>query len=251
MTRMESFNSKGGKRISSELSVLSRIIDAETLRNLNQVFKIAKKSVCKVKPTHSDQGTGAFMNVLDDKNKLRFLFMTCNHVLPTNSLNEVSQTILEFEDVHEMKKFSFSDYKNHVKHIWTSKLYDATVVEINEELARLLTGYGVRFLKAGQIARTVEVVIPQYPNGKYSISHGIIECISGYEVFYRIATEPGSSGAPVLDWQGNALAMHKSAAEGRIEKVWRNATALNAIINAYLKEQTTDFFLYVNLHKIY
>ena len=189
----------------SDEKVGSCVMDAETFRKLNAVFYSVRKSVCKVKPVHKDQGTG---EVVDRNGIDRFIFMTCNHVLPTNSLNEIAQAILEFEDIQQLRSFSFN--KTDVKYIWTTKIYDATIIEISPHVATLYKHYGVNFLKVGQLTGGNKVAILQYPNGQFGIAHGNIDNINGNDVFYQIGTAPGSSGSPLLNWDCTALAMHKA-----------------------------------------
>ena len=217
------------------------VIDAETMRKLLVVFNSARKSVCKVKPVHKNQGTGAFYKVVDLNDIDRFIFMTCNHVLPTNSINEISQAILEFEDIQQLRSFSFN--KTDVKYNWTTKIYDATIIEISIGVANLYKHYGVKFLKVGQHTAGNEVAILQYPKGRFGIAHGIINHINGNDVFYQIGTAPGSSGSPLLNWNCKALAMHKAVVIGATEEkseLWRKASSLTAIVAAYLKDQTND-----------
>ena len=75
--------------------------------------------------------------------------MTCNHDLPANSFDEVSQAIIEFGEIENMKSIKLDT--KHIKHIWTSKLFDATIIEISEELAKLFKSYGAIFLKVGPV----------------------------------------------------------------------------------------------------
>lgn len=249
MAGKDSSNSKEDPVIYSEQSVGSRITDVKTFKKLIKVFEIARKSVCKVKPAHKDQGTGAFFEESDCNAEIRFLFMTCNHVLPTNSLKEISQAIIEFEDIQQMTNYSWNNDIKQVKYIWTSRLFDATVIEISSDLANLFKSYGVRFLKIGQVTAKVQVAILQYPNGKFGIAHGEIDHMNGHDVFYQIATAPGSSGSPLLDWNCNALAMHKAGAIGATEEkpdIYRKASSMAAIIDAYFKDQTNDTLLCVN-----
>ena len=218
------------------------VIDAETMRKLLAVFDSARKSVCKVKPAHKNQGTGAFYEVVDGNGIDRFIFMTCNHVLPTNSLNEISQAIFEFEDIQQLRSFSFN--KTDVKYIWTTKIYDATIIEISPHVAIVYKNYGVKFLQVGKLTAGNEVAILQYPKGKFGIAHGDIDHIIGNDVFYQIGTAPGSSGSPLLNWDCKALAMHKAGervngAEDR-QDLWRKASALTAIVEAYLEDQAND-----------
>ena len=211
--------------------------ESRIMRKLRAVFIIARKSVCKVKPAHRDQqGTGAFYKVIDRDDTERFLFMTCNHVLPTNSLNEISQAILEIEDIQQLKNFSFN--KRDVKYIWTSEVFDATIVEISSEVARSLKSAEVIFLKVGQIISNTEVAILHYQKGGFGIAHGDIDHKNGNDVFYQIGNAPGSSGSPLLNWGCMALAMHKAGKQET--ELWRKASALTAIVNAYLEDYPND-----------
>ena len=222
----------------------SSVIDAKSMRNmkkLSAVFDSAKKSVCKVAPAHKEQGTGAFYEVVDGNGIDRFIFMTCNHVLPTNSLNEIAKAIFEFEDIQQLTSFSIN--KTDVKYIWTTKIYDATIIEISIDVATVYKNYGVKFLKVGQLTEGNEVAILQYPKGKFGIAHGDIDHINGNDVFYQIGTAPGSSGSPLLNWDCKALAMHKAGVIGATEDrpdIWRKASALTAIVEAYLEDQAND-----------
>ena len=218
------------------------VIEAEIFKKMTKVFNEAQKAVCKVK-SNVDQGTGAFYDIVDHNDGHRFLFMTCNHVLPTNSFDEASQATLEFEEIENMKSIKLDT--KHIQYIWTRKLFDATIIEISEELAKLFQSYGAIFLKVGPVTAKTGFAMLQYPCGKFGIAHGEIDTVSGCDVFYQIGTAPGSSGSPLLDWNCIALAMHRSGEEGSTGKkpeLWRKAMALNATIEAYLKEKANDPF---------
>lgn len=64
-------------------------------------------AVCKIKAAHGGQGTGAFYEATDLRNRIRFLFMTCNHVLPASSFDEISQAILEFEQMKHIEQQTY------------------------------------------------------------------------------------------------------------------------------------------------
>ena len=219
----------------------SSVIDVEIFKKMNEVFNKARMAVCKVKPAHGDQGTGAFYELVHHNNGHRYLFMTCNHVLPTNLLDEVSQARLEFDEIEKMKSIKLD--RKHIQHIWTSKLFDATIIEISEELANLYKSNGAIFLKVGQVTAKTSFVMLQYPKGKFGIAHGEIDTVSGRVLFYQIGTAPGSSGSPLLDWNCVALAMHTGGEKGSTgdkPELWRKAMALNATIDTYLNERANN-----------
>lgn len=204
-----------------------------------KIIEFASKSVCKIYPAHMVQGTCAFYQVLDQYRNQRFLIMTCNHVLPTNSLNEIIQAIFEFGNIPQLTSFCL--VKKHLKYVWTSKLLDATVMEISPEQAAQFKSLEIKFLKVGKAKLNEEVAILQYPLGILSIAHGEIEELSGADVFYRMGTADGSSGSPLLKWDCVAIAMHNSGTEGATGQQpasRRKAIVLEAVINAYLTDES-------------
>ena len=146
---------------------------AESWRKFNKTFERANKAVCKMNAAHSEQGTGALYEIIDKFNCARFLIMTCNHVLPSNSVIEVIEAKLEFDNIVQMKSFSLK--KEQLKNIWTNKTLDGTVIEISSECANLFKSYGAIFLKVGiNIVPKEEVAMVQYPGGKLSFAYGDI-----------------------------------------------------------------------------
>ena len=213
-------------------------IGTDTFKKMMKIFD-AHKAVFKLKTANGDQGTGSLYEVIDKFNKSRFLIMTCNHVLPSNSINEIIEATLEFEYIADMKSFLLK--KEDLKHIWTNKLLDATIIEISSERANLFKSYGALFLKISKnIFSNFEFGMLQYPKGIFSISYGNIESVQGYNVFYQVGTAPGSSGSPLLDPNCNAIAMHKGGQpDSDVEKpeIWRRATVLSSVVEAYLVER--------------
>ena len=203
----------------------------------------ARKSVCKVVAPHKGNGIGALYEVIDTNGISLFLLMTCNHVLPTNSLFDIAQTIFEFEDIEQMKLLALS--REHVKNIWISILLDATVIEISSELATMFKSYGAIFLKVGNVEPNVEVAVIQYPDGKFSIAHGDTDEIIGHDVYYHIVTSDGSSGSPLLDRNCVALAMHRQGdTDSACDK--RKVRTIIAIVDAYLVERQNVGVVYAN-----
>ena len=231
-------------------SLGSTAIPFKTLCDISKFAKvqeIAGKCVCKIKTKH-DQGTCSFYKFTQNETTW-FLLMTCNHVMPTNSFSEIIKAELEFEDIPLLKSFNL--VKEQVKYVWTSKLYDTTVVEIPPEQAELLTKIGIQFLEVGKAELEAKIAIPQYPHGIFSIAYGDIEGLSGNDVFYRMGTAPGSSGSPLLTCDCVALAMHNSGtvgATGDQPNAIRKAINLDPVIKAYLTEES-EFEQNINVLK--
>ena len=233
-------------------SLGTTVVPFKTLSKFAKVQEVAGKCVCKITTNMVNnqhvQGTCTFCKVAQSETT-RFLIMTCNHVMPTNSLNEIIKAILEFEDIPQLTSFKL--VKEQLKYVWTSKLYDTTIVEIPPEQAELLTTKGIKFLEVGKAELHVEIAIPQYPLGIFSIAYGDIEGLGDNEVFYRIGTATGSSGSPLLTWNCVALAMHSSGtvgAAGDQPNATRKAIGLDPVIKAYLTEES-EFEQNINVLK--
>lgn len=221
----------------SKTSNIEKITFTDTPANnaerLANVREIAGKSICKIFTMHENEGAGALFHVEDKDGKDHYLFITCNHVLPTNSISEISQSKLQFEDIERMANMSLD--REHVQYIWTSKLLDATVIEISPELQTLYFSYGARFLKVGQAEANIEIAILHFPTESASISRGGIEKVTGSNVFYRIGISPRNSGYPLLTRDCLALAMHNALSDSPTSI--RKVNSLSAVVNAYLEEK--------------
>lgn len=215
------------------------VIEVEESRMMSNVFEQARMSVCKVNTNQYGQGTGGFYKVIDRSGKIRFLFITCHHTLPTNSLNEISQAEIEFEDIKLMKNIKLES--KYIKHIWTCNSFDTTVIEISEKLANLFMSYGAKFLDVRKINDKERFVMLQYSNGKFEIAYGEIIHIKNNKVFYQIKAARGSSGSPLLDKNCAAFAIQMAGDDGASgDKPENRAFVLSAIVEAYLNEKVKD-----------
>ena len=211
--------------------------------------KMVSKTVCIIKTAHGDQGAGALYRVVDGQSKERFLIMTCNHVLPTTSLKEIMQATFEFKEIQQMSSMSLS--KEHIKFVWTSKILDATVIEITIQTALLYSSYGALFLTIGEAELHAKIFLLQYPHGTDNIAHGEIDKLEGTDVFYRMKEVTGGSGSPIVTRDCVALAMNKAdvGAVSVDQSITRcKATSLSAVVKAYLEEisevdQKTNFLI--------
>lgn len=211
--------------------------------NLSNVREVAGKSVCKIWNVHEEQGAGALFHVKDNYSKDRYLIITCNHVLPTNSLAEIIQSKLKFDDIQQMSNISLD--RDHVQYVWTTRLLDATVIEISPELQEIYTSYGARFLQVGHVSPNIEIAILHFSTESASISHGGIREVDGQKLFYHIGNAPNSSGYPLLTSDCLALAMHNATGIHSAEQ--RSANSLTAVVNAYLQERSENEQNYLRL----
>ena len=119
---------------------------AVDMMKMDKVMRIGRKAICKVVTRTQLQGTGALYEV-DSHNIRTCVFITCNHVLASSSVDEVCAALLDFRDIPAMRNTSFT--RDDLCHVWTVRHLDATVVELRQPLVESFKSKGARFLRIG------------------------------------------------------------------------------------------------------
>ena len=207
------------------------------------------------------QGTGAFYTAVDKHNYKKSLFITCSHVVPTYNIQDVVDCMTLFYPVlgnpKDDSKVKFK--KEHLLCCWTRKCHclDATVIELSAEGEKYFGKLNITFLEISDAKQNDLVAILQMQGGKSKFASGIIDEVKESKVFYKIATAQGSSGAPVLDKNCMAVALHRAGDVTNADKtksladqsdLQRMASSLRDVVNAFFIECTT---LYAVLIKIF
>lgn len=130
---------------------------AVPITNIDIVMNIGRHALCRVDTNSQCQGTGALYEVAqpDNSTEHSFLFMTCNHVLPSSSREDVCAASLDFHDLQDLRYVQLEH--EHVRHVWTVRHLDVTVVELSREFADKLKQKNARFLKIGFAQVKMEV----------------------------------------------------------------------------------------------
>lgn len=249
------------------------------LEVLDHLISVVRRSVCKLKLPNGSLGSGAFYtvrigevlkrakewmnwmrftelerNLITDPDELRFevlrerlhLFITCNHVLPTNSAADISQVILELTGLDTIPPIKLNE--NGIFRCWTNAapLIDATIVELSDELVAQLKSFCVEFLEVDLPKGPRErVAILQFPNGKQAFADGDIEEVDKCELLYRIGTACGSSGSPLMNLDNRAVGVHhlgEQPDDNRVQTsdmphLARKACVINHVIAAFLTQR--------------
>ena len=202
-----------------------------TTQSIRRVFKVTYNDI---------QGTGAFYEVFDTSNSKRWLFITCNHVAPTNSL----QDILKFMKIVFPKDNSLLEFKiEHLLCCWTWKCccIDATVIELSTAGEKYLRDLNVSFLKVSDAKVKDRVSILEISDGQPT--WGYIKEVKESKVYYHMETAAVSVGAPVIDQNCRAFAINRTVYatnDGNLPTEYpdrpRMAIALREIIKAYFNE---------------
>ena len=198
------------------------------------------------------QGTGAFYTAVDKHNFKKSLFITCSHVAPTNNIQDVVDCMTLFYpvlgDAKDNSELKFK--KEHLLCCWTRECHciDATVIELSAEGEKYFGELKITFLEISDAKQNDFVAILQMPEGESKFASGIIDKVEESKVFYKIATAQGSSGAPLLDRNCMAVAIHRAGDVTNADKAKsladqsdlpRIASSLRDVVNAFFIDCST------------
>ena len=171
---------------------------------------------------------------------------------PTNNIQDVVDSMTLFypvlDDVKDDSELKFK--KEHLLCCWTRKCHclDATVIELSSEGEKYFGELNITFLEISDAKQNDLVAILQMPEGESKFAYGIIDKVEQSRVFYKIATAQGSSGAPVLDRDCMAVAIHRAGDITNADKtkpladqsdLLRMASSLRDVVNAFFIECST------------
>ena len=176
-----------------------------------------EKYICKIK-VGQDQATGFFCKIpFPDKENMLPVFMTNNHVINENILNNKDEKISI--DIYEELNTKYLNLNDRIK--YTNEEYDTTIIEIKEtddiknflELDEKIIDDIINNKNKNDKFKDETIYIIQYPEGKLSVSYGVLEKISEFQKYnfiHKCSTKGGSSGSPILNLNNNKIiAIHK------------------------------------------
>ena len=241
--------------VSASLSFQSRFTEqkegAIPLKILESLMKKGRRSICRVRISNKIQGSAGLI-VAQHNNRLYYMLITCNHVLPYTARFDLCQVEMHFQGLEKpelQNKFLREEW---IQFSWTSEYYDATVIELTEETVMFLRDYGADFLETSskEVKSKEEIGLLQYPasckypEGELSFSYGEVYDIENFNMYYWVEGAEGSSGSPVLSYDGSALAVHnKQILRGPSNfgsKETRGGALMTEILRKYFKDR--DFF---------
>ena len=140
-------------------------------------------------------GTG-FLCKIPFPNEFNLLpvLITNQHVLDEDEIIKNKVLKITFNDDKISKIIELADNRK----IYSSKLYDTTIIEIFPSKDNLTNFLELNNLN--EIIKKESIYIPQYPKGtKASVSYGKIDIINEFEITHTAATLRGSSGGPIIN----------------------------------------------------
>ena len=201
-----------------EISGYPKAISYEcTKKILNQM----ERNICKIK-IRERKGTGFFCQIpIPTEEKMIKVFITNNQLIEEELLYKKGETIsIYIEGENNIKEINLN---NRIK--YTNKEYDITIIEIKKEDEindfLELDDFIIEDIihnKNNNIKYIDETVyIIQYPEGKLSVSYGIIQNIYGKENYnfnHLCYTNRGSSGSPIFSLNNKVIGLHKEGVNG-------------------------------------
>ena len=209
-----------------------------------------EKNICKIDLVNR-QGTGFFCKIpFPNKDNMLSVLITNNHIIDEKMMEDG----VEFPvTIKEKKDNLMISLKNRIK--YTNQAYDTTIIEIKKEEEEIINNYlelddkiiDDIIKKDNKISEYVgeTIYIIQYPNGKLSVSYGIlIDILKGdqqYNFHHKCCTDGGSSGSPILNENNKAIGVHKEVNRGNV----------NYNVGSFLNFPIKDFILKNYKDKIY
>ena len=185
-----------------------------------------KKNICKLK-IGEEQGTGFFCEIpFPNEDHLLKVLITNNHVINEQTLKKKDAVIPI--DIEEEPNTKYLNLNNRIK--YTSEKYDTTIIELKEnddiknylKLDDKIMEDIINNINKNDKYKDETVYIIQYPEGKLSVSYGIIGNIfvdKKYNLLHKCSTNKGSSGSPIINIDNNkVIGIHKKGVENKYNK---------------------------------
>jgi len=168
--------------------------------------------------------------------------MTNNHVLDEEFLKPGTTIPISF---HNDNNERYSILINDEDFAFTSELIDVTFIELNEEMKKKINPY---FLQSSNEEAKINesIIIFQYPEGKFSMAHGIITFSHSFNFHHNVSTDPGSSGAPLLNNNYKVVGVHKSSLSKGESKIFVNVAVKFSEIEFAIQILYNNKFIYGN-----
>ena len=219
-----------------------------TLRSTETIVWQMKSSICKIYLNNGNKGTGFFCKIpFPDYNHFKSFLITNNHVIDESQLKKENSFDIAINNDTINKKIFIGE-----RMVYTSKLYDTTIIEIYEDKDNiqnfLQLDFDINENNFDNKYINKSIYILQYPNhDKAEVSYGIIKNIDltkKYDIYHYCSTQQGSSGSPILNTRTNKLiGIHKGACNNFN---FNKGTLLIYPFKEFISEMKSKSFLIIN-----
>ena len=229
-------------------SILTGYPNVVSYEGTKKIISQMEKNICKIK-IGNEQGTGFFCKIpFRKKDNMLPVLITNNHIINENILYKKDENISIYIEEKGWKKM---DLKKRMK--FTNIDFDTTIIEIKDrdeinnflELDDIIIDDIINKIDKNDRLIDETLYIIQYPEGKLSVSYGILDKISEdkkYNFNHKCSTKGGSSGSPILNMNNNKIiGIHKEGHKNN----YNRGTFLNYPIKLFI-EQNIDKFNELN-----
>ena len=219
-------------------SILTGYPNVISYESIKKTIKQMEKNICKIK-IGEKQGTGFFCKIpFPDNNNWLPVLITNNHIINNEMLNKEDTKIKLFmEEIGDVKEIKLNDRLK-----ISNEEYDITIIELKKEdeinyylelddaiINDILNN---KNKNNNYIDETIYII--QYPEGKLSVSYGILDKIyedKKYNFNHKSSTKGGSSGSPILNLNNKVIGIHKEGLQNRYNK----GTFLNYPVKEFIQ----------------
>ena len=198
---------------------------------MNSVCKVS----CKRGETTLKEGTG-FLGLIKRGHYEATGLFTNNHVF---NIDDITENDFEIKcNFHRQKKEWYLAVGER-NALFTCPVLDVTFISLTTEQLEEVLGRGCQVLSlienCSQAATDgMDIIVMQYPGGtKQYLSQGKVHRVWGCDFYHTASTEGGSSGAPLVNVDGDVIAIHKGGKETQDLNV---AVQVQYVIEAVLKD---------------
>ena len=195
--------------------------------------------ICKLR-VGNDRGTGFFCKIpYYPYDKKLPVLITNNHIINKDLLDKSGSNIsLTIKGEQKDKNIRLDQNRKR----YTNEKCDITIIELKTEdnvnnfleLDKILIDDIISNKNYNNQLKEETIYIIQYPEGKVSVSYGIIQGIpldKPYEFTHSCFTKPMSSGSPILNLDNKVIGIHKE----RDKNNYSYGSFLNDVIKEFIK----------------
>jgi len=203
-----------------------------------KIIEQMRKDICKIK-SGEEQGTGFFCKIpFPNMDNMLPVLITNNHVINEDVLyKENSKILLRIKDEQKEKEIYLN---KRIK--YTNQNFDITIIEIKDkdeiknylELDDKIINDIINNENENYEYVDETLYIIHYPEGKLSVSYGILQNIfvdRKFNFSHKCSTRRGSSGSPILNLKNKIIGIHK---EGTNK--YNKGTFLNYPIKEFIEQ---------------
>ena len=220
-------------------SLLTGYPNIISYESTKKILKQMEKNICRIN-LDNEQGTGFFCKIPfpNEVNMLPVL-ITNNHVINEQLLNKKDAKISIYIEDQNSRNI---DLNNRMK--YTNEEFDITIIELKDkddinnflELDDDLIDNIINNEDKNDKYKKETIYVIQYPEGKLSVSYGVLNNIyedKKYNFNHKCSTKSGSSGSPILNINNNkVIGVHK---EGIVNS-YNKGTFLNYPIKIFIEQ---------------